>query len=470
MKRYVHVGDVRMDLFSKMFESAAGGSGRSEREALKKVKNETFYYLLERLEVDDDDLSDIEFDDRKMNRASVSRVLDRMHAEPLNAQLVRNYSALIRHRLGSAMDRRLTPRSDVNEVGRGGGSVVMEAVIPARDGIFPSTAFVTKIPVTDSGRLDALNEMYIGLFALNPLRDEIPNFMFVHDCFLAPGVSSDGIIFGGTDGVDVPHLVLERVTGGDLDIFYQFCNINGRVDIVHSILAQVILALAVAQDRCDFSHNDMHYNNVKIRELPEEVEIVYRFTSGPAYILKTKYIAKVIDFGRSHARIEVTRPPAKIQRAERAFFSGSTFTLGAAVPSIGVGPHAENDSLFDVLRLIESAARLSCDPPEDGGIVYNKTVLAWIDPLFARPISAEDDADIAKWANQNYPRPAVTVSLRELFDTVYRKSDFDFVRRISESTAHDMKLRRENDSSNSSAAVPGVLGDVPARENIVFSS
>lgn len=52
----------------------------------------------------------------------------------------------------------------------------------------------------------------------------------------------------------------------------------------------------------NFTHNDLHARNVLLYTIPNNkyIELKYTFENGPPIIIKTRYIAKIIDYGRSY--------------------------------------------------------------------------------------------------------------------------------------------------------------------------
>jgi hypothetical protein len=65
-----------------------------------------------------------------------------------------------------------------------------------------------------------------------------------------------------------------------------------------SVIFQLFSALHLAHRMIDFTHYDLHENNVLVKKLPHKVSIPYRNELGN-YIV-TRYIPIIIDFGFSH--------------------------------------------------------------------------------------------------------------------------------------------------------------------------
>lgn len=73
------------------------------------------------------------------------------------------------------------------------------------------------------------------------------------------------------------------------------------VEIV-SILFQVYSVLAAISD--EFTHYDLHTGNVLIYQVPDSkyVTMQYHTKTGPVVVFKTRYIAKIIDYGRCYTK------------------------------------------------------------------------------------------------------------------------------------------------------------------------
>jgi hypothetical protein len=72
------------------------------------------------------------------------------------------------------------------------------------------------------------------------------------------------------------------------------------------ILFQVYYGLAVLANEQSFTHYDLHWSNVLLYELPESKYVNFEYTSlqrnTPSISFQSRYIAKIIDYGRSYFR------------------------------------------------------------------------------------------------------------------------------------------------------------------------
>lgn len=162
---------------------------------------------------------------------------------------------------------------------------------------------------------DQIHEYFIGAFGTNTLRSLIPNFAFMLGLFkCSPPYIDNSSYLGGTTenqrksltfcqndtfGNDVNYLIYENVA--DSVTLREFIESGKSFNEFLNVFTQVVLALDLAYENLDFTHYDLHTENVLVRELPEEIYIPYKIDNQTKY-LRTKYVATIIDFGRSHIK------------------------------------------------------------------------------------------------------------------------------------------------------------------------
>lgn len=184
--------------------------------------------------------------------------------------------------------------------------------------------FVTKAPrkIDATLRANQIHEYFIGAFGTNTLRNKIPNFSFILGLFqcsppyidnysyavnesvrLADSKDRRALTFCQNDVTEnqVNYLLYENISNSTTlkDFIVNGCTFEQYLNI----LSQLVLALELAYSECDFTHYDLHDENVLVRELPQEILIAYEIDGVKQY-LRTKYVATIIDFGRSHIKYE----------------------------------------------------------------------------------------------------------------------------------------------------------------------
>lgn len=180
--------------------------------------------------------------------------------------------------------------------------------------------FVVKSPrQTDPDAIsNLLHEYFVGAFGTNMLRNQIPNFAYILGFFQCapPYLESWPYVSGGAltpqslkdrraltycqndaGGNQVVYVLYENVT--DAVTLRQFILDGCSFEDYLNVLVQVIMAEQVAYTEIDYTHYDLHDENVLIKKLPEEIYIQY-----PGGYLRTRYLAMIIDEGRAHIQYE----------------------------------------------------------------------------------------------------------------------------------------------------------------------
>nr|QBK90684.1 MAG: protein kinase [Pithovirus LCPAC104] len=158
--------------------------------------------------------------------------------------------------------------------------------------------FVIKTPKED--KQDLTHELFIGL-NINKLRKNIPNFVYTFGGFFCSKLfSEDSNVLGwcnteknSTDFI-ITEFIYPNVT---LRNFLKTCSFDDFL----AIYLQILYALDFANKKLDFTHYDLHDQNVLIKTLDEYVYIPYTTERGLEYI-NTNKIAVIIDFGFSHIK------------------------------------------------------------------------------------------------------------------------------------------------------------------------
>lgn len=166
--------------------------------------------------------------------------------------------------------------------------------------------FVIKTARDPRGSLQ--HEFAVGT-VLNGLRRWIPNFMFTYSGFECspPIEDTSGRVktWCRRDGRrEVSYLLLENVAQSVSMAKYIRDPIHTFAQILEK-LVQVMLALAVARQRTNFSHFDLHAGNVLIRQVDvaDQFQIQYQINDDEGQphtvALRTDAVATIIDYGFS---------------------------------------------------------------------------------------------------------------------------------------------------------------------------
>lgn len=162
--------------------------------------------------------------------------------------------------------------------------------------------FVIKAPRTQND--DLAHEAVVG-YALAPLRSLIPNFSWVYGvlrCSIPLLTDGDKKLSSWCNDVENPvtYVVYEKIPGVNLRTFVKTCTEQEFL----CILMQIIFSLIMAERYCGFTHYDLHYENIIVRPLKENADIIYDLGDDTKVVLNTKYIATFIDYGFSRVEFD----------------------------------------------------------------------------------------------------------------------------------------------------------------------
>lgn len=157
----------------------------------------------------------------------------------------------------------------------------------------PKAPFVLKVPQTQDSAIEALHELFIGMFGTNLMREDIPNFSYVFGGFKC-SKPVDKTFCEAND--NILYVMYENIPNSvSLEKFLETCSIEE----FQNIMMQIFYSLNMAKQKIDFGHYDQHTGNILVRTLPHKVAISYQTERGEE-ILVTDKIATFIDYGFCH--------------------------------------------------------------------------------------------------------------------------------------------------------------------------
>lgn len=168
--------------------------------------------------------------------------------------------------------------------------------------------FIAKVS-RDPSEDDLLHELIVGLYGTNRLRSLVPNFSYIYGGFkcsppLIDPESKKVVTWCLNSDNAVNYVLYENITPSiSMGKYLEKC--TGK-DFLNMYL-QVIYALRLANSIVDFTHYDLHQDNVLIRDIPKmkNFQIVYETERGIEF-LTTKHVATFIDYGMSHIQVPET--------------------------------------------------------------------------------------------------------------------------------------------------------------------
>lgn len=88
-----------------------------------------------------------------------------------------------------------------------------------------------------------------------------------------------------------------------IGVLEDLCNENPQLDIWGSYLFQIVFSLAITQYYFDFTHNDLHCNNIMYQRTDKKY-LYYKIANTYFRIPTNGVILKIIDFGRSIYKVK----------------------------------------------------------------------------------------------------------------------------------------------------------------------
>lgn len=148
---------------------------------------------------------------------------------------------------------------------------------------------------------NSYREYFITLTQLNNLRYYLPNFMMTYGQFkcIKPSVSTEKIYFKKMcqpKGNYVNYTLYERIVGISLETYLTSYKLKYETFI--NCFVQLLFALEKAQEKCGFTHFDLHYDNIILKESNISEYDVY--CNGVKYTVEIDdYIPVIIDYGHA---------------------------------------------------------------------------------------------------------------------------------------------------------------------------
>lgn len=167
--------------------------------------------------------------------------------------------------------------------------------------------FVIKVPRNPSDD-SLLHELIVGLYGTNKLRQYIPNFSYIYGGFkcsppLIDPETKKVVTWCLHNDNPVNYILYENISPAiSLAKYIENCSGKEFLNVYMQILYSERLALKLI----DFTHYDLHFENVLIRDIPNNnnntsYQIPYETEHGIEYIT-AKIIATIIDYGNSHIK------------------------------------------------------------------------------------------------------------------------------------------------------------------------
>jgi hypothetical protein len=157
----------------------------------------------------------------------------------------------------------------------------------------------------------SIEHEYEILKSLNSLRKFMPNFLTTLGMIEMP-ITNDFIKNPGRNYPLIPESEMEENCTLPRNVlllefvnklpFYRIIERCKNKNLVSSLILQIILALEIAQNECDFTHYDLHTGNILIQKCDKEALFLYKY-KDEFYLLPTfGFFPLIIDTGFSYSK------------------------------------------------------------------------------------------------------------------------------------------------------------------------
>jgi hypothetical protein len=152
---------------------------------------------------------------------------------------------------------------------------------------------------------DNIHEIVIGVYGTNKLRNIIPNFAYVlggFRCTKPIHIPTNNIVslWCRDYELSVVYTIYENIYPS-MTLKEYIAQPDRTPDDVIKVYLQIMLALKIARDTIQFTHYDLHDENVLIRKTNfNRFYIKYPYSSDITYYIETDNIPTIIDYGYSH--------------------------------------------------------------------------------------------------------------------------------------------------------------------------
>lgn len=154
--------------------------------------------------------------------------------------------------------------------------------------------FLMKVPVGLSRATDSLSYEYYNGLVINTLKELTPCFVATYGRIACGIDPSPGAVCGA--GAVVSHNIVEYIPNAIT--FKQYISSGASPERVWSVLMVLLWSLQIAQDSIEFVHNDLHLNNVLLRQLDKPA--VYKLEyNHKKYTVELDSEVYIIDYGRA---------------------------------------------------------------------------------------------------------------------------------------------------------------------------
>jgi hypothetical protein len=162
-----------------------------------------------------------------------------------------------------------------------------------------SNLFVIKAPRNPKND-ELAHEAVVGFYALNKLRQVLPNYMYVYGYTTCspPAIKDKELLtWCSSSNPGVSYLITENIRDS-VSIGDFIRDPNTTPDDFIAVFLQLINALNLAYNNYKYTHYDLHYGNIMVRKYNKIIAIPYYRGKFRGYIV-SRYVPYIIDYGYS---------------------------------------------------------------------------------------------------------------------------------------------------------------------------
>ena len=142
-----------------------------------------------------------------------------------------------------------------------------------------------KNPIDEKKEKENTHEAFIGIFCINEILKEIPNFSF-------------------TIGIYENKKIVNEYIENSISLFDYIKSPKFEFKTYIFIILQLCLSLQVGQNKFNFVHYDLTPWNILLQEFKDEISIDYKVECNKCYNIQTKIVPIIIDYGKSYCSIK----------------------------------------------------------------------------------------------------------------------------------------------------------------------
>lgn len=147
----------------------------------------------------------------------------------------------------------------------------------------------------------------VVMASLNEMQDYCPHFCIgygILKCLINPHNRKSGNPFELTpDNIEKDVLLMEYINRNATKLYSHIKASKTSDEVIYATIKQTLMAISVAQKKCQLSHYDLHALNIMMRKCDKDVVFLYVHDENNQFAVPTNgYYPTIIDFGFSYVQ------------------------------------------------------------------------------------------------------------------------------------------------------------------------